>query len=181
MNWFGLLENLGAFAIGSGLLVWLIKQLVSQSLSRDLEAFKADLRKAHAVEIERLKADLRTASFEHQTRFVRLHETRAEIIAELYKRLVKAEDAIYTLLGDVQPAEQKEREELFQSTGELTGGLVQFFQEHRIYFDEELCARLGALALNFQQAWLHGSPYVTVSLERREQTQKRLNERMSEF
>ena len=112
----------------------------------------------------------------HQTRFVRLHETRAEIIAELYKRLVKAEDAIYTLLGDVQPAGQKEREELFQSTGELTSGLVQFFQEHRIYFDEELCARLEALALNLQQAWLHGSPYVTVSPERREQTQNRLNE-----
>jgi hypothetical protein len=34
------------------LLAWLVKALVSQSLSRDLEAFKAELKRAHAIEME---------------------------------------------------------------------------------------------------------------------------------
>jgi len=52
MNWLSVLQNVGAFAIASGLLAWLVKALVSQSLSRDLEAFKAELKRAHAIEME---------------------------------------------------------------------------------------------------------------------------------
>jgi len=55
MNWVGLLQNLGTFAIASGLLVWLFKVLVQQSLSRDLEAFKAELKRAHEIEMEEAK------------------------------------------------------------------------------------------------------------------------------
>lgn len=55
MNWFQALENVGVFAIASGLLTWLLKTLISHSLSRDLEVFKAQLQKAHAIEMEEAK------------------------------------------------------------------------------------------------------------------------------
>jgi len=175
MNWLTLLQNVGAFAIASGLLAWLLKKLVSQFLSRDLETFKADLKRAHAVEIENLKSDLRAASFEHETRFARLHETRAKIVAELYKRLVQAEDAIRILRTEVQFAEQKEREKLFVDVGLQTSELVQFFEERRIYFDEAVCRLMDKQILNVSRAWLYGMPF-TVSTGLREQAQKHLDQ-----
>jgi DNA-directed RNA polymerase subunit F len=176
MNWPSILENIGVFGIASGLLAWLVKSLVSQSLARDLKVFEANLQKAHAVEIERLKSDLRADSFEHETRFSRLHQTRAETVAELYKRMVQTEETIRTLLGDVQPAEKEECEKLFWKAGGQTGELFRFFEERRIYFDEELCGLLDAHASHFRQAWLYGSPYVELTPEQREETQQRLNE-----
>lgn len=44
-----------------------------------------------------MKADIARASFEHQTRFTRLHEKRAEAIAEVYRAAVEAEAALETL------------------------------------------------------------------------------------
>jgi hypothetical protein len=55
MNWLSVLENIGVFGVASGLLAWLMKSLVGQSLARDLEAFKANLQRAHAVEMEEAK------------------------------------------------------------------------------------------------------------------------------
>jgi hypothetical protein len=55
MNWPSVLENLGVFGIASGLLTWLIKSLLKQSLARELEKFKGDLQQAHAVEMEEAK------------------------------------------------------------------------------------------------------------------------------
>lgn len=175
MNWLSVLENIGTFAVASGLLVWLVKSLTQQSLARDLEAFKADLRRTHAVEIERLKSDLRADSFEHETRFAQLHETRAKIVAELYRLLVLAEDAISTPLGDIQPAEREDQERLFKEAGSKTSELMRFFEERRIYFDEGLCGLMDALTFNFQQAWLYGSPYGERTPEQREKTQRYLN------
>jgi hypothetical protein len=55
VNWTSAFEQVGIFAIASGLLVWLIKALVGQSLSRDIETFKAELQKVHADQLEEAK------------------------------------------------------------------------------------------------------------------------------
>ena len=149
MNWVDLLQKLGTFAIASGLLLWAIKSLVSQSLARDIEKFKADLR---------------STSFEHETRFARLHETRAQIITELYKRLVQTEEAIRSLLlrdtGEDFPevADDEKIEKLHSATGKKIWDLERFFDEHRLYFDDELRRLMGLHVGNFAEAWLSGSP-----------------------
>jgi hypothetical protein len=55
MNSLSVLESVGMFGIASGLLAWLVKSLVGQSLARDLKAFELNLQKAHAVEMEEAK------------------------------------------------------------------------------------------------------------------------------
>jgi hypothetical protein len=55
MNWQAIVEAIGIFAIGSGLLAWLIRSLVKQALDRDLEPFKHGLRRAHEIEMEEAK------------------------------------------------------------------------------------------------------------------------------
>jgi len=65
MNWLTVLQNVGFFAVASGLLTWLIKKLVDQSLKRDLEAFKAELAQAHAIHMEEAKNRFTIGAMSH--------------------------------------------------------------------------------------------------------------------
>jgi hypothetical protein len=79
----------------TGLLIFLAKSWISERLKnaikfeydQKLETFKAELKAESAVAIENLKSRLRITATEHQVRFSKLHETRAEVIAETYARL----------------------------------------------------------------------------------------------
>jgi hypothetical protein len=55
MNWQTVVEAIGIFGVGSGLLAWLIRSLVKQALDRDIEIFKHELRKAHEIQMEEAK------------------------------------------------------------------------------------------------------------------------------
>ena len=55
MNWHTVVEAIGIFGVGCGLLTWLIQSVAKQALDRDLEAFKHGLRKTHEIEMEEAK------------------------------------------------------------------------------------------------------------------------------
>jgi len=79
----------------NGALVWLtrtwigerLKSAIQHEYDQKLEAHKAKLQAQHTTELERLRADLRIAAFERETRFARLHAQRAETISGIYARL----------------------------------------------------------------------------------------------
>jgi len=91
INWQDLITTVGVITgSGSALLgaaAWLIKTVLQDRLARDADVFKKQLRADADTEIERLKASLQMVAVEHQILFSKLHERRAEVIAELYKRL----------------------------------------------------------------------------------------------
>jgi len=65
MNWLTVVENVGTFGVASGLLAWMIKVLLTHSLSRDLEVFKAELQKAHAIQMEDAKNRFTVGAMSH--------------------------------------------------------------------------------------------------------------------
>jgi len=67
-----------------GVAAWLIKTALTSKLTQETEAFKARLKADGDAEIEKLKHSLEKVAVEHQVRFSKLHEKRAEIIADLY-------------------------------------------------------------------------------------------------
>jgi hypothetical protein len=77
-------------------LVWLSRLWISERLKsaikseyeQKLETHKAQLKAQSDIEIERLRSQLSIAATEHQVRFSRLHEKRAEVVAETYKLLL---------------------------------------------------------------------------------------------
>ncbi|MBL8511296.1 MAG: hypothetical protein JNM52_06590 [Betaproteobacteria bacterium] len=79
----------------AALLLWLTKSWISERLKnaikseydQKLESHKAQLKAQSEVEIERLRSQLSISAIEHEVRFSRLHEKRAEIIAETYSLL----------------------------------------------------------------------------------------------
>jgi hypothetical protein len=156
MNLFALLQNIGLFAIASGLLTWLIKSVISQSLSRDLEAFKAGLRRDAHSEIARLENTLRMAALEHQVRFSKLHDRQARVIARLYRLLVESgwSAAEYTLQG---PRDESKA----TSSKEKVSSLLTFIQMNRLYFPTPLCASLDAFAEKLRSLVIGIDVYLT--------------------
>jgi hypothetical protein len=69
IDWTALLTNLGISGIFLSALAWLLKIIITHQLAKDVEIFKRELQ------------------FQ-QIRFSRLHERRAEVIHELYKKII---------------------------------------------------------------------------------------------
>lgn len=102
MDWDTFVTTLMATGFASGAFVLLAKTLSKHLLSMDLERFKADLRATNEKELEQLKAELRIAAFQQETTFARLHEKRAEVIAELYVKLDTVHEAMKRLVRYVE-------------------------------------------------------------------------------
>lgn len=86
-------------AVGWLLRSWLserMKNAIRSEYDQKLETHKAQLKAESDVALEKLRADLSIAAAERQIQFSRLHEARAEVIAETYARLTE----LHTKLGD---------------------------------------------------------------------------------
>lgn len=113
MNWpalLALLQPIGLFAIASGLLTWLIKTLVDQSLKRDLEAFKAELARAHTAQMEEAKnrftlgatSHMASVAFDKHVQFSEKYVAEVFATLETLFRKGPHQDALqhaYTLVG----------------------------------------------------------------------------------
>ena len=109
-----IITSAGVSAALSGILLWLTKTWISERLKngikneydQKLETHKAQLKAQSDVEIEKLKSQLNITATEHQVKFAKLHETRAEVIAETYSLLndlfykLRAYVSIVELSGD---------------------------------------------------------------------------------
>ena len=147
------LKFLGIFGIGSAALAWLLRSLFGHLLSRDMERFKAQLQAQYDMEVERLRNDLNKAAFEHQTRFVKLHEDRASIIKELYRKLHKAHGAFEDLLAPVKALGPGGIKEIIETASKYGREFFDYFQENRIYLDADLCKQIDTLNAVFRRAW----------------------------
>src|SRR5215469_2717812 len=83
------LATVGGGSVALAAAAWLTKTLVSNRLALDAEKFKIEIKANADAEIERLKNSLQMAALEHQVRFSKLHEKRADVIREVYERLVE--------------------------------------------------------------------------------------------
>src|SRR6266571_633038 len=146
INWQDVITTVSVItASGSLLLVaaaWLIKTVLTHKLTRDADAFRTQLKFDADMEIERLKNSLHMIAVEHQVRFSRLHEKRAEVIAELYKRLVDVHwhGRIFVITSEANPT--PEQAEQFEKITQEVYELSLFIEQHRIYLPDSVCMLL---------------------------------------
>jgi hypothetical protein len=154
LDWTELAKTIGTTTVALGVIGYFLRGVFSQVLSRDLEKFKADLSAKHEIEIERLRNDLRIAASEHETRFTRLHETRAQAVAELYRRLVVTCSTFEWYLSTGKPGaapdDIKNREMAWKEARDFAA----YFNEKRIYFDQELCGDIDVAIESFRRLYL---------------------------
>jgi hypothetical protein len=154
-------EILIAFGGNATLLVvlgFLARSLIQTLLAKDIKKFEADLQSTATAQLERLKADLKSqgdisieqlksrlqqATIEHQVRFAKLHERRAEVIAEMYEHLVDAEqegrgfasvESYMTGTDEQKEARQKVQKTMYE--------LLLLVEKRQIYLPLQMCASL---------------------------------------
>jgi|SRR5215469_9724447 len=142
-----ILIALGGQAAFLGAVAWLGKSLISHRLAQEAEEFKAKLRADADIEIERLKSSLQILAAERQVRFAKLHEKRAEVIAQLYAMLVDArrltQEFVYGGMHEVD-----RRRKAYDKAVEL----YQFIDTNRIYLQPAVCALLDKFHRNVRGA-----------------------------
>lgn len=115
---------------------WLLKSYVDHAATRSLEQFKKQLEHE---------------SFEQRTRFSILHEQRAEIIADLYKRLVKTQRMITDLVHPVQYGDRPladKRRDVVDAYNET----ASFFFENKLFLHTETAEKVEALIAALRKA-----------------------------
>jgi hypothetical protein len=74
-----------------------------------------------------------------------LNEKRAEVVAELYKRLVEFLFAAESFAAIAEYSGEPTKEEKAQILGDKAQRFHEYFHHHRIYFSEKLCDGLQEL------------------------------------
>ena len=108
------------------------------------------------------------AAFEHQTRFTKLHETRAETIGELYRRLVQAQRA----LRDIRRFRNRDQD-LLDKVGvasDATEEFYSYFDECRLYFPKDVCEKVEEAHKGFVAMYnLYQRAHISSAMEDHEQ------------
>jgi hypothetical protein len=128
---------LGGEAIFLGAAAWLVKALVSHRLTHEDDKFRAQLKADADIEIERLKTSLQMIALEHQVRFSKLHERRAEVIGELYKLLL---ETTWTARKFIFTDMQSRADDL--KAGIQAYELYRFIDLNRLYLPDSVCTLL---------------------------------------
>lgn len=98
--------------------------------SENLQKLRAKL----TENLEELRASIKRTAFKFETRFSRLHTARAEVIADLFKKLVALHRAAQSHLPGVLGGEQYKK-----TFSECLKEAKDSFEPNEIYFDETLC------------------------------------------
>jgi hypothetical protein len=78
-----ILQSIASATISAGIVAYLAKSLLSLWINKNLESHKSNLEK----ELERFRKNLEDKSLEHEVKFTKLHEMRAQILGETYSKL----------------------------------------------------------------------------------------------
>lgn len=140
-----LIKSLGIAAVVFGAAAWFAKSVVNHFLSRKIEAYKIDLKRESDKEVEEIKSRLHIVALERQIIFGRLHEKRAEIIAETYTLFHELYSKASKIGHDVFFAGFSEPKNELQQVFDQCLKFYDFFQRHRIYFSDNVCSKVDSL------------------------------------
>jgi hypothetical protein len=109
-----------------------------QSLNKDLENHKKEINRELENHRFRLQSDFQVRLHQFQTRFSWLHQRRAEVIENLYAMLARIEIDLECWVSSPYGVRNQMEEELYKIGGERLLKMSDFFDEKRIYFDQEI-------------------------------------------
>jgi hypothetical protein len=102
--------------------------------------------------IESYVRELDRVSYEHEVVFSRLHERRVDVVNRLYGKLVRAERAFSSWIHPLQEAGDLPPEEKAKKAVGAANEFIDYFLEHRIWLDPDLCVQIMAFADQLRDA-----------------------------
>ena len=152
MEFSELITAIGGSAILFAAMAWLTRSVINHLLSKDLEIFKLKLQEESQQELIRLQSSVQLVQLEHQVRFTKLHERRAEIIAELYSKVVELHRSTSDFVRFYQSVDGLKNKEHIKSLWTATDEFRNYFEKHRIYFNQDTCTNIDSLNEALSQA-----------------------------
>jgi hypothetical protein len=120
-----------------GIVSYASKQVFNNYLNKKLETYKSQLDKAF---------------YEHQIKFSKLHEKRAEIISELYIKLIDAQISLKYFMSPIRFG--KVDEVKFESeTMEKWRAFMNYFSYNEIFFNVTTCERINSMIHLILDIW----------------------------
>lgn len=165
-----LLSSAAVSAFLSGFLIWLTKSWISERLKNSikneyderLETHKAQLKAQADIESERLRSQLSIAATEHQVKFSRLHDKRAEVIAALYGLLVQAHWDAGSFISPIELGGEPTKKEKYVTAMNAIADFFRSFEKNKIYLPSELCDLLEKFVQTMRQKVIGFGVYVQI-------------------
>ena len=137
----------------ASIVLWLGRAWISERLRHSikseydakLESHKSQLKAQNDVELERLRSELNLRATEHQVTFSRLHERRADVIAQTYSLLRVAHDAIRDYTKVFEPAGDRTREERRKIAAEAQNAYYSYYSKNQIFLPKPAAKLLDKL------------------------------------
>ena len=139
-----LLQNLGYFLIGSGILAFVAKTLFEKYMKNSLEDHK------HRLEL---------ISQEQQIRYSKLHNDRADVIRALYQKLVEMERSMRFYVFPAHFQGNPSREEKRAKAGMAADDFFNYFYPNEIFFDDSIRDLVNEMNGLYQDVWIHTTTY----------------------
>jgi len=128
-----LLRQIGFFGIAASAIAWLMRSLITNVLNKDIAQFKARLQHDNAIEMERLRGDLRILSIEHEIRFRSIHERQADALAGTYARLYEVQRAVGSYVSIIERSDEPSKADKLKIVGDAYEEFRSFFFPRRIF------------------------------------------------
>jgi hypothetical protein len=156
-------------------LVYLAKLIINKAAEARLEKYKNTLardtekfRNGLNFESEKFKHELNTSLTEHQIKYTKLYEERGQIIKLIYNLLLDLENSLSELTTMFQGPDWTIDTERDKNANERIKMLRSQLEVNRIFFSEELCAKLDGI--------LNDSYKITVDMYKAKMAEKANND-----
>ncbi|HQS04891.1 MAG: hypothetical protein CFE25_10580 [Chitinophagaceae bacterium BSSC1] len=126
--------------------IWVSKLIITKSFDLGLENYKSSLLK----DLEIHKSELSKVSLEHQVKFTKLHDDRAEKIKILYGKVIELESALIFATTVAQGPEYSTDNQRDEECFEKIRSLIRQLDLDRIYFTEETISKFDTI---IKESW----------------------------
>ena len=155
MDWLQLLINL----VVTGILLYVFQRMIDERSAKRLEKFKAELQ---------------STTFEKEIKFSKLHETRMQVLAELYKRVSRIDKQLLSLKINIEF--DKDVQDEIEKFNVSIDDFQAYFDENRLSLPERLCTKLYAFYAYSIGAWSNLSTgYITKDYAKRVKEDREFN------
>lgn len=144
MDWDSLLRYLTWIAGISAALAFIGKKTVEAFLNSRIEKYKSNLEKI---------------ATEHSIRFQQLHTERAQVIKEMYQKLVDLDLALSATLKAFHHVSEPSIEEKVNAVSKAHNDLYYFYLPKKIYFEKSLCSLLDTIIENSKDVFIDITTY----------------------
>ena len=132
-------------ALVLAVLGWLARSLIQNLLSKDLDKYRLQLESENQRAAQAFGHELSLAAKEHDIRFGKLHERRAETIAMLYELLTTTSEKGSVYSSPHGYSSDPPKSEQYNDFANSYNQAAKYFYRNKLFLPAETCVRVEAL------------------------------------